>query len=269
MYELTLIKQDGGVYIDSREVAEAIGKRHDHLLRDITGYIKIMEKSIAPNFGVNDFFLESQYKDSIGRTLPCYLLSKMACELVANKLTGEKGILFTVAYVAKFNEMEAAERAELEALVEYAKMPQPRLGEINACSRIIVRGMKDLGATPEQIMYVLQDAYKPFGIHFDFETDDITAPRWYNANSIARECGLYSLYGKPHGQAVACILNEIICIGEEHKRMETDHNGFQVGFSTLYDDHALVSVLQWLCNYHCPDKVYGFERTYHVQYHNI
>jgi phage regulator Rha-like protein len=39
-----------------------------------------MAKSIAPKFGVNDFFLESSYLDSIGRTLPCYLLSKMGCD---------------------------------------------------------------------------------------------------------------------------------------------------------------------------------------------
>ncbi len=38
MQDLTLIRQDGGCYIDSREVAELIGKRHDNLLRDIMGY---------------------------------------------------------------------------------------------------------------------------------------------------------------------------------------------------------------------------------------
>ncbi len=42
MYDLTLIKQNGGVYIDSREVAIAIGKRHNDLLRDIRGYARYM-----------------------------------------------------------------------------------------------------------------------------------------------------------------------------------------------------------------------------------
>jgi len=45
MYDLTIIKQDGGMYIDSRDVAEVIGKRHDNLLRDIAGYLKIMRKT--------------------------------------------------------------------------------------------------------------------------------------------------------------------------------------------------------------------------------
>ncbi|MCL1805797.1 MAG: Rha family transcriptional regulator [Clostridiales bacterium] len=67
-----------------------------------------MKNSTAPKAGVSGFTLESTYRDSTGRTLPCYLLSKMGCELVANKLTGEKGVLFTVAYVARFNELEAS-----------------------------------------------------------------------------------------------------------------------------------------------------------------
>jgi phage regulator Rha-like protein len=69
MYELSIIKQNGGAYIDSREVAEAIGKRHDHLLRDIAGYLKILTKSTAPNFGGCDFFLKSSYIDAKGREL--------------------------------------------------------------------------------------------------------------------------------------------------------------------------------------------------------
>src|SRR5699024_12364961 len=40
------------------------------------------------------------------QTYPCYLLTKQGCEMVANKLTGEKGVLFTAAYVTKFNQME-------------------------------------------------------------------------------------------------------------------------------------------------------------------
>ena len=103
MYDLTVIKQNGGAYIDSREVAELIGKRHCDLLRDIQRYGRYMEKSFERKIALNDFFLESSYVDAIGRTLPCYLISKMGCELVANKLTGEKGILFTAAYAKLSN----------------------------------------------------------------------------------------------------------------------------------------------------------------------
>lgn len=93
MYDLTVIKQNVGNYIDSREVAIIVGKRHDHLLRDISCYLKTLEKSNLPKVGGVKFFVECSYIDVKGESRPCYLISKMGCEMVANKLTGEKGIL--------------------------------------------------------------------------------------------------------------------------------------------------------------------------------
>ena len=207
MYDLTIIKQNGCNYIDSREVAEIIGKQHKDLLRDIRGYIKIIENFNERNFAPINFFVESTYVDSRGRSKPCYLLSKLGCELCANKLIGEKGVLFTVAYVTKFNELEAAERAELEAL---AAMPAPRLGEYNACARIIVRALRGLGAPPDLIIKFLKGVYEPLGISIAEDEEYNETQRMYTAKQIAEILGIYSLNGNPHYQAIACILNENI-----------------------------------------------------------
>lgn len=99
--------------VDSRQVAEIINKNHKDLMRSIREYINVMSKSIERNFAPNEFFIESSYKDSIGRTLPCYLLTKKGCEMVANKMTGEKGILFTAAYVTAFNQMEKRVQSQI------------------------------------------------------------------------------------------------------------------------------------------------------------
>ena len=88
MQELTIVKKNGGAYIDSRQVAEVIGKQHGHLMRDIRGYVEIMEKNGLSKIGLSDFFVESSYLNAQNKVQPCYLLTKMACELVANKLTG-------------------------------------------------------------------------------------------------------------------------------------------------------------------------------------
>lgn len=104
MNELTIINQEGKLLVDSREVAEMVGKRHDHLLRDIKGYLEVLE--INPKLGASNFFVESTYIDTANREKPCYLLTKKGCDMVANKMTGEKGILFTAEYVTKFEEME-------------------------------------------------------------------------------------------------------------------------------------------------------------------
>lgn len=106
MKQLHVINRDSQLLVNSKEVAEMVGKRHDHLLRDIAGYVEILEKSTAPNFGVSDFFVKDSYQDNTGRTLKCFLLTRKGCDMVANKMTGKKGVLFTAAYVTKFEEME-------------------------------------------------------------------------------------------------------------------------------------------------------------------
>jgi len=56
MNNLTIINQNGQLLVDSREVAEMTGKRHDHLIRDIEGYKVILDQT--PNLGADQFFLE-------------------------------------------------------------------------------------------------------------------------------------------------------------------------------------------------------------------
>ena len=181
MPDLNLIPQDGNYYLNSREVAEIIGKRHHHLLRNISGYISKICNSTETNFGFSDFFVESTYEDSTGRELPCYLISKMGCEVVANKLTGEKGTLFTVNYVARFNAMEKAKSNKLKYRLALAEqrlvVPQPRLGEINACARIVVRAMLRYGVSQLNMLKYLHNLYASMGIEVldnDFEDLPIT-----------------------------------------------------------------------------------------------
>ena len=114
MNELRVFNFNDAEVVDSRDVAEMIGKRHDHLIRDIAGYAKILSENTHPKSGgsgterkiaPSDFFIPHVYQDSTGRTLPCYLLTKKGCDMVANKMTGEKGVLFTAAYVTAFEKM--------------------------------------------------------------------------------------------------------------------------------------------------------------------
>lgn len=92
-----------GMVIDSREVAEMCEKEHKNLIRDIRNYSSILgETKIEPS----DFFVASTYINSQNKEQPCYLLTKKGCDMVANKMTGAKGIVFTARYVTKFEDME-------------------------------------------------------------------------------------------------------------------------------------------------------------------
>ena len=97
--------------IPSYEVAEMMEKKHFEILRMLEGYEKPKVIGIIPvltnsSSTVSDYFIESSYKDKSGKTNKCYECTKMGCELLANKMTGKKGILFTARYVKRFNEME-------------------------------------------------------------------------------------------------------------------------------------------------------------------
>ena len=89
-------------YIDSREVAEMVGKEHKELLRDIRRYCEQLSQS---KIALPDFFTESEYENR-GKMYPCYNVTKKGCEFIAHKLTGIKGTEFTAKYINRFHEME-------------------------------------------------------------------------------------------------------------------------------------------------------------------
>ena len=97
--------------ITTIEIAEMLGMKHYKILEKLDGTKDGKTKGIIDilthhDFVVSDYFIPSTYKDASGKENKCYLVTKLGCDLLANKFTGEKGILFTARYVKKFDEME-------------------------------------------------------------------------------------------------------------------------------------------------------------------
>lgn len=125
---LPVFEYKGKLVADSRDVAPFAEKDHKHLLRDIRRYVKVMEKSLNPNLGSMeksagpkldplDYFIERSYIDEQGKPRPCFYCTEMGCEMVAHKMTGDKGIIFTAQYVKAFHAMrdELARRKALRS----------------------------------------------------------------------------------------------------------------------------------------------------------
>lgn len=111
--------------IPSTEVAKMMGREHKEVMRMIDGYeppkgskkrkiVGIIPTLTKGNITPSDYFIESTYKDKSGKLNKCYECTKMGCEMLANKLTGEKGILFSATYVKRFNEMESAQMQTID-----------------------------------------------------------------------------------------------------------------------------------------------------------
>lgn len=103
--------------IPSYEVAEMMERNHSNILTmihgkaDRKGIIQVLNEV---QMDVVDYFIESTYVDKKGETRKCYECTKMGCEMLANKMTGEKGIIFTAKYVKKFNEMELVQQQTID-----------------------------------------------------------------------------------------------------------------------------------------------------------
>lgn len=99
--------------ITTLEIAEMMETEHWKVLRKLDGrtkegkrergYIEILNDN---QMVVDDYFISSIYQDAKGENRPCYKVTKLGCDFLANKFTGEKGILFTARYVKRFDEME-------------------------------------------------------------------------------------------------------------------------------------------------------------------
>ena len=90
--------------VDSRFVAESFEKRHDHVLRDIA-------KITAPKSGLSEVFIKTNfvpdgYRDSTGRRMPCYQMTRDGFTMLVMGYTGTKAMHFKEAYIRRFNEME-------------------------------------------------------------------------------------------------------------------------------------------------------------------
>src|SRR5690625_3196299 len=106
MNQLNVINKNGKLFVDSRDVSVMVDKRHSDLIRDIDGYKTILDSNQNAKLRSDHFFLEGDYKAGTGKSYKMYFLTRKGCDMVANKMTGEKGVLFTAAYVTKFEEME-------------------------------------------------------------------------------------------------------------------------------------------------------------------
>lgn len=84
----------------SLQVAEAFGKDHDRVLKDIRN-LPISQHFTAVNFDA------SEYVDQTGRSLPLFHLTRNGFMILAMGYTGAKAMALKEAYIAEFDRMEA------------------------------------------------------------------------------------------------------------------------------------------------------------------
>ena len=285
MNELTVFQHDAVDVVDSRQVAEMIGRRHDHLIRDIKSYCDILSKTTDPkiggsterNFAPSDFFIDSSYKDSTGRTLPCYLLTKKGCDMVANKMTGEKGVLFTAAYVTAFEAMRQHIQSDGVTIRDSIKQAETerrlQIMEKNAEARLMAEKTKQArlytstwaaaGIAPQYQALTLNGFIDGLSLPREAFQDVCTHP--LDATAIADHLGILSASGKPHNQAVAALIGELELDESEQTLTPYSRNGHD-GASMQYAPSVEDKVRAWLDSHGWPSPLPAGGKKYAVRY---
>ncbi|WP_257540566.1 Rha family transcriptional regulator [Sphingobium sp. CFD-1] len=96
------IVKDGAPIADSRNVAKAFGKRHDHLLDKVDGLLRDAPELNGPNFRV------VPYEDAKGEIRRAFEMDRDGFVLLAMGFTGKRVLKWKLAYIDAFNRMEAA-----------------------------------------------------------------------------------------------------------------------------------------------------------------
>ena len=150
--------------IPSYEVAEMMDKPHKDVLAMIHGNSQrrgIIQVLTEIQMYPSEYFIESTYVDGSGKENIYYECTRMGCDMLANKMTGDKGIIFSAKYVKVFNDMR-------QALIANS-LPVPQspslIGNNPYHNRLIRKNINqlDTDAVPKYVNQVVEQAkdYKP------------------------------------------------------------------------------------------------------------
>jgi Rha family phage regulatory protein len=112
-------KKNGQAMIDSRTVAEVFEKEHKNVMQSIeklkadavktavNSENQSAENSADYNKDINAMFVQSVYKDAMGRKQKCYNMTRDGFSLLIMGFTGAKALEWKLKYIKAFNNMES------------------------------------------------------------------------------------------------------------------------------------------------------------------
>lgn len=257
-------KENNTRTITTLEIAEMMEISHRDILNKLCGTKdkdgNVKQVGIIPvlseaNFRLADYFQESTYQDAQGKPRKCYNVTRLGCDFLANKFTGEKGILFTAKYVKRFNEMEQGINLSLQNLSPELQMfikmgeamarqelEQKRQAEELQAVKSTVQNMKDELLTPiGNWRAEINDKVREIAIKSGIEYQELYSQMYAELETTAR-CSLSSLQrGKRDrmekaGNTKTCIKNETtkIAIIEGKPQLKAIFEGIVRRYAVAY-----------------------------------
>ncbi|WP_300948888.1 Rha family transcriptional regulator, partial [uncultured Helicobacter sp.] len=160
--------------LSSQLVAEMIGEEHSDLLKKVRKYEEFLgEGKISPT----DYFIKTTYRTAQNKEQPCYRITRKGCDLIAHKLTGKKGVLFTAQYIECFERLKAK-------LTNQPRTPA-NLEELITSPELVIRLAQELIEARKEIA-----SLKGLSLGQETETKEATHKELYTTTDIAALYGM-------------------------------------------------------------------------------
>lgn len=147
MDELVFLQRNEAV-TTSLKVAEYFHKNHAHVLRDIQN-LDCSQEFTESNFGLSD------YKDSTGRMLPMYYITKDGFMFLVMGYRGKKAAEIKEKYIQAFNKMESLLKEKSTTIwIETRKQGKlTRRSETDVIQELVAYA-KDQGSNHADMLYM-------------------------------------------------------------------------------------------------------------------
>ena len=109
------------MYYTPQQIARIAGKQHKNVIQSIRN----MEPAWVKNTGLN--FELSSYRDSTGRALPCYILTKMESLFVTSKFNDDQRAKLILRWMELELKEQERKRKAMEQIIEQQQMLSERL----------------------------------------------------------------------------------------------------------------------------------------------
>lgn len=120
-------KENGKVYVSSRDIANVFGKEHSKILRDIRALPQ--DDFNQANFGL------VEYTDKKGEKRPEYLLTRDGFSMLVMGFTGEKAYLWKVSFIEAFNKLEQTVKEAVKPI--QAEKPKSQTAKIQTAKLLM------------------------------------------------------------------------------------------------------------------------------------
>lgn len=225
----------GCVVANSRDVATAFGKRHDNVLQAIDN-IDCSPEFTALNFKVSD------YRDSTGRALRSYDLTRDGFVFLVMGFTGREAAKFKEAYILAFNRMEeelrqmglAVHDLDGEDLTAWG-LP---LRKVDTASRLISTALRVYGPDAARRLWE-KDKSLPNLRRFSIERL-VETPEDDSAGCLRHLLRIEARSGLTIGQMLDLALRDSAAAGSLRDFGIIPDPGIHKGYVAIADDHPFL-----------------------------